>query len=195
MNRSDFLNSIESFAPEAIKRFMQKITIPDASVDIFEACWNFSSMGFNIANFSIIPPRYAFALFKNNRVFPSKVYKVCHTCDRGICVNPAHLFLGTHKDNSDDKVSKNRQHKNKPRYNPHSNLNCDKVLEIRTYLAKGMHTQAEIAAIFNVSRQTIGSIKQNVYCKYAVAPKSIEPDNATNGTAHPANQLIVNEDC
>jgi hypothetical protein len=54
---------------------------------------------------------------------------VLHRCDVPPCVNPAHLFVGTHADNMRDMVAKGR---NKgPRRHPERHLTADKVREIR----------------------------------------------------------------
>jgi len=37
-----------------------------------------------------------------------KGYDACHTCDTPLCVNPAHLFVGTRKDNMQDAKAKGR---------------------------------------------------------------------------------------
>lgn len=59
---------------------------------------------------------------------------VCHSCDVPSCVNPDHLFLGSAKQNAQDKVNKNRQSRMggpKGEKHPSAKLTAQQVLEIR----------------------------------------------------------------
>ncbi len=82
---------------------------------------------------------------------------VLHKCDNPKCVNPSHLFLGTRKDNMDDKVNKNRQAKGE-NIGIHK-LTISQIKEIRSL--KGKLSQRKIAQVFNVSHTAIGCVHRN----------------------------------
>lgn len=67
-----------------------------------------------------------------NGSIPKGAY-VCHSCDNKICVNPDHLWVGTHDDNMKDMAKKGRGRKTNPRGEKHVNsiLTEANVLEIR----------------------------------------------------------------
>ena len=60
---------------------------------------------------------------------------VCHRCDNPACVNPAHLWLGSNRDNAYDMIQKGRW-KQPPtmsgRHNPNAKLTPEAVEEIRS---------------------------------------------------------------
>jgi hypothetical protein len=74
--------------------------------------------------------------------------QVLHGCDVPLCVNPAHLFLGTNADNIADKVAKDRARKR---------LTRDKADTIRTLVASGV-SQHEISRRYGVAQSTISRI-------------------------------------
>lgn len=53
--------------------------------------------------------RVAYQVYYKDNLTLSDI--ICHTCDNPACINPKHLFKGTHNDNVQDKVNKGRQAK------------------------------------------------------------------------------------
>jgi len=79
--------------------------------------------------------------------------QVMHSCDNRLCVNPAHLSLGTNSDNIADAVKKGRKV---------NKLTREQADEIRARYADG-ETQASIAADFSVSQMTVSLIVRNKF--------------------------------
>lgn len=80
---------------------------------------------------------------------------VLHTCDNKACVNPKHLFLGTHIDNMKDMIAKGRH----PGYHLTTPEEREKIKE----LAQTGKRSVEIANIFDISTRTVDRIITNGY--------------------------------
>jgi hypothetical protein len=141
------------------QRFMAKLVATDNL-----SCWEWTGAKnnkgygmFMLESPNKIPAsRAAWILFRDQ--IPEG-YSVCHHCDNPGCVNPEHLFLGTHADNMHD-----MHHKGRHKYVVHrgsnngvAKLDEAKVSEIKRMLrAKVPHKT--IAKMFGVASSGISHI-------------------------------------
>jgi len=81
---------------------------------------------------------------------------VCHTCDNRVCVNPKHLFLGTHKDNTHDMIVKGRKHVAYGEKTTNVRLTEKEVIALRASYPR--NTQRQLAKQFNIAASTVHAI-------------------------------------
>ncbi len=128
--------------------------------NVFEnnGCWEWkmatnARSGYGMTSFngkSMSAHRASYECFKGE--IPNKMI-VLHFCDNKKCVNPDHLILGTHKENTIDMMKKGRMASFKGVNNSSAILNEDKVLEIRKMSAQGKKPK-QIAAHFGIKYYT-----------------------------------------
>lgn len=85
---------------------------------------------------------------------------VCHKCDTPTCVNPDHLFLGSHSDNMRDMYNKERQGKGsfrKGEKHRNAKLKETDVIEIKKLI--GSEKYRDIAKRYGVSETAVADIK------------------------------------
>jgi len=86
----------------------------------------------------------------NGKLGPGKI--VCHSCDVRNCVNPDHLFSGTHADNMADMVRKNRTAP------PGKKLCPSSAMEIR----RSNLSAKQISKLFNITTQHALQVKKGI---------------------------------
>ncbi len=132
--------------------FWSKVMVGDSS-----ECWEWSGKlfpnGYGVASgpngAGFLAHRLSF--FMVNGVDAGE-YMVCHRCDNRKCVNPAHLFLGTAKDNVLDCMRKGRFGRV---------CSYEKADLVRHLYSTGRYSQKQLGEIIGASQQTISLVVRN----------------------------------
>jgi DNA-binding CsgD family transcriptional regulator len=98
-------------------------------------------------------PRYSFSAVRGP--VPAN-QDVLHQCDNPRCVNPQHLFLGSHQDNMNDRERKGRGVRHRGEQHGSHKLTTAQVNEILAL--GGSMKQRDIARRFGVCQRTVNTI-------------------------------------
>lgn len=109
MNYADALRAHRHGKPGLYARFMSKANVSDET-----GCWIWEGgksggNGYGLVYLRGDQPLYAHRV--SHRMFNGRIpagLHVLHTCDCKSCVNPEHLYAGTHADNMRDAVDRGR---------------------------------------------------------------------------------------
>ena len=190
-------NILPQLSPtELAKRFWKKVAVCDHGRRCKDCCWLWTSStwpsGYGQVflgrdegkRLRVLAHRFAWEL-RHRTAIPSGLLAL-HSCDRILCVNPAHVFIGTQAHNIQDAARKERlasgdQHhfcrhpdthpagdRNGARTMPHrivrgeqktnAKLIDENIRTIRRAYARGRKTVRQLAAQYGVGRSTIHHI-------------------------------------
>jgi hypothetical protein len=144
---------------------LQKILVHHL-VDVFSGCWvwngHINNHGYGVVGFgsrathrgTMLAHRMSYEVF----IGPiPRDLNVLHSCDNPSCINPEHLFAGTHLDNHRDMVSKGRQVILRGEDVGTSKLTASQVREIKSRL--GYRNSGALAREFGVSDSLIDNVR------------------------------------
>lgn len=149
-----------------------KVKILDrCSLDSHTGCWVWSgsviaNSGYGRIKINQVTYLAHRASWVAHKGYSAGQFCVCHSCDNKLCVNPDHLFIGTHKDNSMDMARKGR-HGNKggDLHTGTKKLTSQDVIEIRS----SDESPGALARRFSVGVNHIGTIRRGTQWRGAIA--------------------------
>jgi predicted XRE-type DNA-binding protein len=127
---------------------------------------------------------------------------VCHSCDVRACVNPDHLWLGTHAENMADAAQKNRMHPGEK--SAQSKLQNEQVIEIVNLYKTGSYSQEKLGNMFGVKHSIISGIITGKNWKHLDLDRSfrkgrgspgekngtrLHPEKIKRGEDHPSTKV------
>jgi len=140
-----------------IKNFWKKVDVKGE-----DECWEWTGAKNRKNGYGNIKINYK--KYRSHRIswilangkIPEKMC-VCHSCDNPGCVNPNHLFLGTHQDNMNDMINKNRNKipDNSGEKSGNHKLTEQEVLEIKSKYKWYVYTYKMLSEEYCVNYRTI----------------------------------------
>jgi hypothetical protein len=168
LNKSGMIST--KFCSKCLKNKYVKYQTPEeyirAKITVNkDGCWLWNGhiskkTGYCISKYRSIQKKahaFSYETFKGNI---SEGLCICHKCDVRHCVNPDHLWTGTHSDNIQDCIIKHRNNPPKGQRSGSAKLKIEDIIEIRKLYESGI-LQKDLAKKFKVSRATICCICKN----------------------------------
>lgn len=100
---------------------------------------------------------------------------VLHKCNNPICVRPSHLYLGTDRDNTRDRIAAGTQSDGRPGFcrnvgskHAQSKFTEEDVVLVRAMVKSGFFTRKDVQRIFGVSKTAVRSALLGVSWRHVV---------------------------
>ena len=152
------------------RRYIEERSIPEP----MSGCWMWlASLGSH--GYGVAPAPYLTAHRMSKAAFGGPVPAgsvVMHSCDMPWCVNPDHLTVGTHKQNTADMIRKGRSRFRTPGFRSHQRrLSDEQAIEI----LRSAEPTKRLARVYGVDHNVVRSIRQRKTYRDVAAPLTASP--------------------